>query len=106
MGKAGRGKSRGRRFVQKVGPLLVLSDTNVKLAKAARNIPGVDVANVNALDIRQLAPGSSLGRFIIWTRSAFNHLNSLFGRTGSPSTALQSFELQRSCLSNADVQRI
>ncbi len=36
----------------KVGPLFVLADSNVKLAKALRNIAGVDVANVNALDIR------------------------------------------------------
>jgi large subunit ribosomal protein L4e len=69
----------------KTGPLFVLADTNVKLAKALRNIPGVDVANVNALDIRQLAPGSHLGRFIVWTKSAFTSLNGLYGTPRLPS---------------------
>ena len=104
--RPGKGKARGRRFRNKKGPLLILADTNCKLAKAARNIPGVDVANVNALDIRQLAPGSSLGRFIIWTQGAFTQLNTLFGSVGKPSQDLSAFQLQRSCLSNPDVQRI
>ena len=104
--RAGKGKARGRRYRHKKGALLVLADTNVKLAKAARNIPGVDVANVNALDIRQLAPGASLGRLIIWTKGAFQELRKLFGSTGKPSQYLSSFQLQRSCLSNADIQRI
>ena len=50
--RAGRGKTRNRRYEMKSGPLFILSDTNVKLAKALRNVPGVSVGNVNALDIR------------------------------------------------------
>ena len=30
----------------------------------------------------QLAPGGHLGRFIIWTKSAFDQLDSIFGASG------------------------
>lgn len=35
----------------RVGPLVVLSDRNCKAAKALRNVPGVDVAYVSALNL-------------------------------------------------------
>jgi len=88
------------------GPLFVLHDTNVPLARSLRNIPGVDVANVNRLDIRTLAPGAHLGRFCVWTRSAFMALNGIFGTPRVQSEGLANFSLQRPCLSNADIQRI
>ena len=50
--RAGRGKTRNRRYEMKTGPLFVLSNSNAMLNKALRNIPGCDVANVNALEIR------------------------------------------------------
>ncbi|KAF9623318.1 hypothetical protein IFM89_000807 [Coptis chinensis] len=44
-----------------------------------RNIPGVEVANVERLNLLKLAPGGHFGRFIIWTKSAFEKLDSIYG---------------------------
>ena len=40
--------------------------------------------------VLQLAPGGHLGRFIIWTKSAFDQLDSIFGKLliSTPSDAL------------------
>jgi hypothetical protein len=37
--------------------LIVYANENVKMTKALRNIPGVEVANVNRLSLKTLAPG-------------------------------------------------
>lgn len=55
--RAGKGKLRNKRYQTKKGPLVVYSNENVKLVKAFRNIPGVEVANVNRLNLKTLAPG-------------------------------------------------
>jgi hypothetical protein len=47
--------------------------------RAFRNIFGLDIANVNALNLLSLAPGGHLGRFLIWTKSAFAQLDKIFG---------------------------
>ena len=41
------------------------------MKKAARNIPGVEVCHVERLNLLQLCPGGHLGRFVIWTKDAF-----------------------------------
>merc|ERR1712130_40632 len=41
------------------------------MAKGFRNIPGVDVIQVDNLNLLKLAPGGHVGRFCIWTESAF-----------------------------------
>lgn len=61
------------------GPLVIYKNTNVKLVKAVRNIPGVEICNVNRLNLLQLAPGGHLGRFVIWTQDAFAELDTIFG---------------------------
>lgn len=76
---SGKSKSRNKYLHTRRGPLIVYSNENVKLAKAVRNLPGVDVCNVNRLNLLQLAPGGQLGRFIIWTEGAFKALNKIFG---------------------------
>lgn len=76
--RAGKGKARNRRYVQRRGPLVVFANDD-GLTKAFRNIPGVDVANVYSLNFLQLAPGGHIGRFIIWTESAFKALEELYG---------------------------
>jgi large subunit ribosomal protein L4e len=48
---------RNRRYKVRKGPLVVYANENVKLVQAFRNIPGVEVANVSRLSLRQLAPG-------------------------------------------------
>ncbi len=77
--RAGKGKRRGRKMKQAVGPLLVIAE-NEGIAEAARNISGVDVVAVNNLNVELLAPGTHLGRLTMWTQSAFEKVDELFGR--------------------------
>lgn len=68
--RAGKGKVRGRKYKKRVGPLIVVSDKRSKIAQSAKNIPGIDVANVKELNTELLAPGTHPGRLTIWTKSA------------------------------------
>ena len=54
--------------------VLIVSATAVPLLKAARNIPGVTVATVDKLQVRDLAPGGVPGRLTIWTKAALEAL--------------------------------
>merc|ERR1719150_2215777 len=83
--RAGKGKMRDRKRIQKRGPL-VIYDQDQGLTKAFRNIPGVDTISVDHLNLLKLAPGGHVGRFCIWTESAFKktryhlwHLEKTFG---------------------------
>ncbi len=76
--RAGKGKMRGRRKKQAVGPLLVVAK-NEGITKAARNILGMDVVKVNNLNVELLAPGTHPGRLTVWSKSAFEKLGELFG---------------------------
>jgi len=76
--RAGKGKGRGRRYKQAVGPLVVVAE-NSGVVEAARNLPGVDVALVNDLNVELLAPGTHLGRLTVWSNSAVERLNEKFG---------------------------
>jgi len=49
--RAGKGKMRNRRYQLRKGPLFIYSNENVKLVKAVRNIPGVEICNVNRLNL-------------------------------------------------------
>lgn len=82
--RAGKGKMRNRRYRQRRGPLIVYGEDN-GIVKAFRNLPGVELANVKRLNLLQLAPGGHLGRFIIWTESAFALLDQVFGTFDTPS---------------------
>ena len=42
--------------------------------------------NVNKLDLLKLAPGGHVGRFCIWTESAFRKLDGLYGTWRKAST--------------------
>jgi len=74
--RAGRGKSRGRKMKQAVGPLIVVAE-NRGIAEAARNIPGVQVATVAELNVEMLAPGTHAGRLTIWTSGAIEELGKM-----------------------------
>jgi len=76
--RAGKGKMRGRKMKQAVGPLIVI-DKNDGIAEAARNLPGVEIADVETLNAEMLAPGTHPGRLTIWVSSAFEKLNTRFG---------------------------
>ncbi|MDD5417962.1 MAG: 50S ribosomal protein L4 [Candidatus Nanoarchaeia archaeon] len=67
--RAGKGKTRGRRYKKKIGPLVVVSE-NCPLLKSARNIAGVDSVKVDRLNPELLAPGTHAGRIVIWSEKA------------------------------------
>jgi hypothetical protein len=77
--RAGQNKMRYSRFILRKGPLIVYGDENPLLKRTARNLPGVDTCSVHRLNLLQLAPGGHLGRFVIFTKDAFTHLNHVFG---------------------------
>jgi large subunit ribosomal protein L4e len=104
--RAGKGKMRNRRYVSRRGPLLVYGGDGA-VSRAFRAIPGVDVASVDALNLLQLAPGGHVGRFIVWTQSAFDRLDALFGAgDGAPASARKGYTLPRHIMANADVARL
>jgi large subunit ribosomal protein L4e len=76
--RAGKGKMRGRKMKQAVGPLLVITK-NEGVAEAARNLPGVEVASVENLNAELLAPGTHPGRLTVWTNSALDKVEKVFG---------------------------
>ncbi|KAL4323815.1 hypothetical protein GQ457_11G007680 [Hibiscus cannabinus] len=104
--RPGKGKMRNRRYISRKGPLIVYGTEGAKLVKAFRNIPGVEVANVERLNLLKLAPGGHLGRFIIWTKSAYEKLDSIYGSFEKPSEKKKGYILPRSKMVNADLGRI
>jgi len=71
--RKGRGKTRGRKYKRKVGPLFVVTEDK-GILKAVKNILGVDVRLIDELTIKDLAPGSNPGRLIIYSQSALKSL--------------------------------
>merc|ERR1719287_258751 len=80
--RAGKGKMRNRRYTMRRGPLVVYAEDN-GIVRAMRNIPGVETACVDRLNLLKLAPGGNFGRFVIWTQGAFEKLTSIYGELGS-----------------------
>lgn len=99
---------RGRRYRQRRGPLIAYEpeEDGKELVRAFRNIPGVETCSVHALNLLQLAPGGHLGRFIIWTSSAFAALDKLYGSTTTPSALKKDFLLPSNIVTNADIGRL
>ncbi|KAJ5191601.1 60S ribosomal protein L4-A [Penicillium cinerascens] len=106
--RAGKGKLRNRRYRQRRGPLVVYNpETDGKeLVKAFRNVPGVETSSVFSLNLLQLAPGGHLGRFVVWTSSAFEALDQVYGTTTTPSALKKDFLLPSNSVSNADLTRL
>jgi hypothetical protein len=103
--RTGKGKMRNRRYVQRRGPLVIYNE-NAPFARAFRNVPGVELVSVTRLNLLQLAPGGHVGRFIIWTRDAFERLNSIYGTYKASSSEKADFSLPFPIVSNADIGRI
>jgi large subunit ribosomal protein L4e len=104
--RTGQGKTRNRRYVMRLGPLIVYDSDNQAVVQGVRNIPGVEAVHVDRLNLLQLAPGGHLGRFIIWTQRAFERLNDLFGGLEQPSQLKKGYLLERPLLNNANLARI
>ena len=71
--RAGTGKTRGRRYQKKKSILIVVSGDCPAL-KSARNLMGVDIVPVCALNAELLAPGAMPGRAALWTEKAIEEL--------------------------------
>ncbi|GJP40903.1 hypothetical protein CLOM_g567 [Closterium sp. NIES-68] len=104
--RPGKGKARNRRYLSKKGPLIVYGTDGAKLTKAFRNIPGVQVVAVEKLSVLDLAPGGRVGRFVVWTQSAFDKLEGLFGSFTQAPTLKRDFLLPRAAIVNSDITRI
>jgi large subunit ribosomal protein L4e len=105
--RAGKGKMRNRRFVQRRGPLIIY-DQDDGIVKAFRNLPGVDMCQVDRLNLLQLAPGGHIGRFCVWTEAAIEKLDKVYGsgEPGAVSAVKKNFVLPRTMMANSDVARI
>ncbi|MBI4152094.1 50S ribosomal protein L4 [Candidatus Woesearchaeota archaeon] len=67
--RAGIATMRGRKYKRKKG-LLIVTGSDCPLAKAARNLSGIDVVKAQDLNAELLAPGAFPGRATIWTEHA------------------------------------
>lgn len=104
--RPGKGKMRNRRYIARRGPLIVYGTEGAKIVKSFRNIPGVEVCSVDRLNLLQLAPGGHLGRFIVWTESAFKKLDAIFGTADKESEVKKGFKLPRAVMANSDLTRL
>jgi len=103
--RPGKGKMRNRRFKKKKGPLIIYNQDN-GIQRAFRNIPGIDFLQVDRLNLLKLAPGGHLGRFCIWTESAFRKLDDIYGTWKKASTTKKHWNLPQPKMTNADFTRL
>jgi large subunit ribosomal protein L4e len=103
--RRGKGKMRNRRHVARRGPLVVYNE-DLGITRAFRNLPGVELCQVSRLNLLTLAPGGHLGRFIVWTKGAFQALNNVFGSWTRESTQKKGYTLPRPVMSNSDLTRL
>lgn len=89
--RSGKGKMRNRRYTQKKGPLIIYSEDS-GIRRGFRNIPGVELLNVDRLNLLRLAPGGHMGRFCIWSRGAFEKLDSIYGTWRKKSTTKHNYK--------------
>ena len=103
--RTGKGKMRNRRYVQRRGPLVVYAEDN-GVTRAFRNIPGVELCSVDRLGLLTLAPGGHVGRFIIWTKSAFEKLDSIFGTAAKKSSSKKGWKPPTNIMAQTDLARV
>jgi large subunit ribosomal protein L4e len=76
--RSGKGKRRGRRYVEPKSILVVISRKDANAIKAFRNLPGVDVAYIGCLGIQHLAPGGVPGRLMLISEEALKEIGNRF----------------------------
>merc|ERR1712200_233502 len=103
--RAGKGKMRNRRRIQRRGPLVIYNQDN-GISRAFRNIPGVTLLSVDRLNLLKIAPGGHVGRFCIWTESAFKKLDSTYGTWKAESTEKNHYNLPMAKMTNTDLARL
>lgn len=95
--RAGKGKARNRRYVQRRGPLVIYNSSK-DCERGFRNLPGVELCCVSRLNLLQLAPGGHMGRFCVWSQSALEELDTIYGDDGK--------RLPTPMMANADLVRL
>ena len=70
--RAGRGKTRGRKYRTPKSVLIVL--TKETLGKSSCNLTGVNIVKPSRLNIEHLAPGGDAGRLTVFTKSALKEI--------------------------------
>ncbi len=73
---------------------------------SVRNIPGIELCPVESLNLLQLAPGGHLGRFVVWTQSAFEKLDALWGTADKGAALKKEYSLPRPIMANPDLARL
>lgn len=103
--RAGKGKMRNRRRIQRRGPLVIYNQDN-GITRAFRNIPGVTLISVDRLNLLKIAPGGHVGRFCIWTESAFKRLDNIYGTWKKQSTEKKGYNLPMHKMASFDLARL
>ena len=70
--RAGRGKSRGRKYKTPTSILIVTDKEPIR--NGSKNLPGVQVVKPKQLNIEHLAPGGDSGRLVLFTKSSLSVL--------------------------------
>jgi len=71
--RAGKGKTRNRKYKTPKSILIITTKDVIK--KSSRNLTGVDVININQINVEHLAPGGDAGRLTIFTKSALKDMD-------------------------------
>ncbi|KAK6309434.1 hypothetical protein J4Q44_G00208970 [Coregonus suidteri] len=77
-----------------------------RMRAGKENIPGITLQNVNKLNLLRLAPGGHVGRFCIWTESAFRKLDQLYGTWRKSASLKVDYNLPMHKMTNTDLSRI
>ena len=74
--RAGKGKSRSRRYKTPKSVLVVVSKRTM-IEKSANNLLGIDIATPKRLNAELLAPGGDPGRLTVFSESAFKEVGNI-----------------------------
>ena len=103
--RAGKGKMKSYCCIQRRRPCIIYNEDS-GVIKAFRNIPGTTLLNVSKLNILKLAPSGHVGRFCIWTESAFRKLDELYGTWCKAASLKSNYNLPMHKMLNTDLSRI
>ena len=81
--RAGKGKVRGRKYRNPVGPLFVV-DRESNFCNAIRNLPGVEIVHVDFLNAEMLAPGTHPGRLTVWMEKSLKVVDKMYPTKTKP----------------------
>jgi len=76
--RAGKGKMRGRRYVEPKSILFIIEDYTSPFAMAVKGLPGVDIVEPQLVSALELAPGGVAGRLTVVTTKSLELLASRF----------------------------